>query len=285
MKKILFFILAFNVNGNDSDQCISNNITDSRVYVANELVSHIESETFDLGQNYLIQVSSYEVGREIGFRYVSNMLTHAECDKLVSTCDNRNGWTRSPQRMADDTGTTQENGARTSSSCPMIWPLFYLPMLEKIRAANKLTPAIEDELMFVWDLTKRISTLFNVEEPHVEPLQVLRYYPGEFYRTHHDHGQYYGVETERRLHTLLIFLSDVPEKDGGGHTAFPLLGLKVLPKKGDAILWTNVNADGAAEELALHEAIAANSSVKYACNIWIAEKPYQKVDSSAYRTH
>jgi hypothetical protein len=49
-----------------------------------------------------------------------------------------------------------------------------------------------------------------------------------------------GLNTEQRIYTVLLFLSDVPASDGGGHTYFPSLGIKVLPTAGDAVLWSNV---------------------------------------------
>ena len=49
---------------------------------------------------------------------------------------------------------------------------------------------------------------------------------------------------EQRSHTLLVFLNDIPEEDGGGHLHFPELGLHILPRAGDAVLWPNLTDAG-----------------------------------------
>ena len=55
-----------------------------------------------------------------------------------------------------------------------------------------------------------------------------------------DQRQYAAVQGEQRTHTLLVFMNDVPKEDGGGHLSFPNLGLQVLPRAGDAVLWPNL---------------------------------------------
>ena len=53
-----------------------------------------------------------------------------------------------------------------------------------------------------------------------------------------------SVTGEQRSHTLLVFMSDIPEEDGGGHLHFPELGLRILPRAGDAVLWPNLTDEG-----------------------------------------
>ena len=131
----------------------------------------------------------------------------------------------------------------------------------------------------------------------MEPFQLVRYLPGEFYRQHHDHGGYYGVETEQRPWTLLVFLSDIPSRngdDGGGYTLFKELGedeggLAIVPRMGDAVLWRNVHEEtGDVLMDAVHEAVPPNDGgdvIKYAMNVWIADKKIKEnMDVSAYRT-
>ena len=133
---------------------------------------------------------------------------------------------------------------------------------------------------------------------------MVRYQPGEFYKEHHDHGSYYGVATEQRPLTLLIFLSDLPsssEVDNGGYTKFRALGgggddddekngggISVVPRQGDGVLWKNEDENGTLLMDAIHEAIPPKDGgdvIKYAMNVWIAGKKIKEnLDVSSYRT-
>ena len=45
----------------------------------------------------------------------------------------------------------------------------------------------------------------------------------------------------QRTWTFMVYLNDVEE---GGHTAFVNIGLFIPPKRGMAVLWNNLKADG-----------------------------------------
>jgi hypothetical protein len=143
------------------------------------------------------------------------------------------------------------------------------------------------ELELTWALTERAAKLLQVEPSQVEPLQVIHYAPGQFYKPHHDHAGYYLSETppsgggegsledeadapqlpqptgeptgESRPATILVFLSDV---EGGGELNFPRLGLSFTPAKGDAVAWSNVNVKGLADPTMVHEGRPPTSGVK-----------------------
>ena len=75
-------------------------------------------------------------------------------------------------------------------------------------------------------------------EINYENFQVLRYQPGQFYRTHHDMSPGDNeLACGRRILTFFLYLSDVEE---GGGTNFPNLDVTVTPKKGSAVLWPSV---------------------------------------------
>ena len=116
------------------------------------------------------------------------------------------------------------------------------------------------------------STMMNIE-----PLQVIRYNPGERYAPHPDAhtsaaSTYAG---EQREWTVLLYLSDVPDSDGGGGTHFQELGLRVLPRAGDAVMWHNLH-DGMPNPLALHAGEAPEEVVKYALNIWQVDTAFDE---------
>jgi prolyl 4-hydroxylase len=99
--------------------------------------------------------------------------------------------------------------------------------------------------------------------------QVLRYQPGQHYRTHHDFGpSQVKLACGPRILTFFLYLSDVEE---GGETAFPRLNLKVAPKRGKALLWPSVlNGDLTKQDArTYHEALPVVKGLKMAANAWI----------------
>lgn len=235
-------------------------------------------------------------GETISLQYIQSLITPNIASQLIESCNKRNGWTSSPQSI---NGSAKVKATRTSRSCPLIWPQLYLPLMNNPSYASKLDK-VRDEIDLTWHLTQRIASLLDIQEEYIEPFQLVRYQPGEFYKEHHDHGSYYGVETEQRPKTLLVFLSDVPSSpqvDGGGYTKFRALGgdgedssdgVSVVPRMGDGVLWNNEDEEGKLLMDAIHEAVPPKDGgnvIKYAMNVWIAKKKIQdNMDVSAYRT-
>ena len=233
-----------------------------------------------------VSIAEVPGGGSVGLRYVQNFLSADEVAEAIGYCDGRSGWTESRQTVGGDGSATR--ASRTSSSCPLIWPIIYLPQLEALRESGKLTKELEAEIMFAWKIMQRVSDLLEVDVAKIEPLQLIRYEPGQMYRQHHDHGSYYGADSEQRPTTFLLYLSTMPKEDGGGHTKFNELDIAVLPREGDGIIWSNVDKGGNVLTDALHEAIPPNNegdTRKYAMNVWIAEKPIiDNIDTASYRT-
>ena len=102
---------------------------------------------------------------------------------------------------------------------------------------------------------------------HSEPLQLLKYNPTEFYKTHHDQNSPQASPWGPRVITVLFYLSNVEE---GGETNFPDLGISVKPSKGDVIIWPSVKEDDmfARENRTNHEAVTVSKGVKYVANYW-----------------
>ena len=115
----------------------------------------------------------------------------------------------------------------------------------------------------------RISHFSGYEDGMLEPLQVVRYHPGEKYEPHHDLFDICDFPQKPRRHlTFLIYLNDLPD-DAGGHTTFPRLHLRIQPKAYTALVFNDVLDSGMDDERTEHSGTAPSRGVKYAINCWI----------------
>jgi prolyl 4-hydroxylase len=124
------------------------------------------------------------------------------------------------------------------------------------------------------NLYERITNLTQVPSDHSEPLQLLRYEVGQFYKVHHD---YVDIEVQRqqgvRIFTFFFYLNTM-EEHGGGGTRFPLLNLTVHPVRGRALLWPNVlnHAPNLPDDRTAHQALVVERGVKYGANAWYHQR-------------
>ena len=68
-----------------------------------------------------------------------------------------------------------------------------------------------------------------------------------------------------RYATVLVYLRDVEE---GGETSFPQLGISVKPKKGRALIWNSMTADGNCDPTSLHNAAKVVQGHKIILQRW-----------------
>jgi len=117
-------------------------------------------------------------------------------------------------------------------------------------------------------LISRLSELLMVHPDYFEALQLLRYRPGQYYRTHHD-----ASSQGSRVYTAFLYLSDVAE---GGETHFPRLNISVRPSRGSMLLWPSVlDADPTATDWRTeHGALPVRAGVKYSANVWVHLGPH-----------
>lgn len=139
-------------------------------------------------------------------------------------------------------------------------------------------------------LEQRIADMFGCFVPQIEPLQMVRYTPGQFFGVHHDMGEILPDDTavtppksifvKRRLVTIFIYLNTLDQEQGGA-TLFPKCNnLRVRPERGRAVIWSNVTSNGQADSRTIHAGepvIAvpskdAASQCKYGINVWICEE-------------
>jgi len=104
----------------------------------------------------------------------------------------------------------------------------------------------------------------------MEAPQVVRYRPGERYQPHMD-----SDGPAHRHWTLLLYLND---PSNGGETNFPLLGMKVMPTPGAALMWENLrkeNGQTVRNYYTLHDGQAPKGNeAKFAVNLWVRNSEY-----------
>ena len=142
------------------------------------------------------------------------------------------------------------------------------------RTSTTLTlPADKQALFYQWVAERLPSVWYN--NAH-EPTQLARYTEGQKYDYHHDYFDEVSLASDnanapkkQRTWSLLVYLHDVAQQPTrrkhrtarrrkihttGGETHFghPDVDITVQPKKGTAILWHNLYADGTPNPKTLH---------------------------------
>ena len=180
-------------------------------------------------------------------RYISNFMTREECDTIISTYSGEA--TRST--VVGEFGN-MEDDSRTSSTA-------FLP-----RGKNgDLLERVE----------RRASLFTGIRRQFLESLQLVRYRPGERYLPHHDYFETNGrAEGEgNRTFTLLVYLNDLDDCETHGHTEFTEIGIKVQPKAGAAVAWSNCQLMAGkiyCDSRTLHSGNSPEFSIKYALPMW-----------------
>jgi hypothetical protein len=251
-------------------------------------------------------------------RFMASPQRNAKLNSNNNGEDDDSDSSASAHQSSTTSSVIQSDKHRTSESCPMVPAATYLnharfqTMLENRDAIPQTMAALVREVEVTWDISQKAVSLvqsLQLQQQQsqsqqdyfeAEPLQMVRYlHPDAQYTLHHDHGGFYGnTSMEQRPYTILVFLNDVPW-EAGGMTSFPklmtpngVLGLKVSPRKGDAIVWSNVvvvddddgvsnNENGSsvlsaakADPDMVHagEPPSIEGVEKYALNIWIQQK-------------
>jgi prolyl 4-hydroxylase len=178
-------------------------------------------------------------------RLFPSFFSEAECDYLVATAAPQ----LKPSTVIDPyTGRHIPHPVRTSSAVGF-------PFISE-------NPAIHA-------LNRRLAAASGTDVRAGEPLQVLRYAPGQEYRPHSDAMP--GVPpNQQRVLTFLVYLNEEFE---GGETAFPAAGLKVRGRKGDGLLFRNASPDGIPDDRALHAGLPVTSGTKIIASRWIRAAP------------
>lgn len=113
----------------------------------------------------------------------------------------------------------------------------------------------------------RLAQLAGIDVDYLERLNMVRYAPGQFFNKHHD-GRF-------RPKTVFVYLNDLPEGDGG-ETFFPELGVKFVPRKGCAVMWSNILSEQKEDLRMVHMGLAPETAIKYGVNCFFNDKPLKQ---------
>ena len=179
---------------------------------------------------------------------LEDFMSEAECDELIAI---------SREALVPSTITTQETEPdkyfRTSSTC-------YIS-----RAESPLIAMID----------LRIADTIGIHPAYSEEIQVQRYEVGQEFKAHHDFftpntkdwDKYCSV-LGNRTWTFMVYLNETAK---GGGTEFTELGKTFLPKRGMALVWNNLHADGTTNPNTKHWGLPVEEGFKVIITKWFRE--------------
>lgn len=139
----------------------------------------------------------------------------------------------------------------------------------------------KNETDLIERIEKRAAVFSRLPLENTEPIQIVKYNPKQEYKHHYDFFVPDAEGTENALKrggqrhvTFFVYLNDMHKDETGAHTDFPKLNLKIKPKKGMAVFWTNINPNGTEDFRTLHAGMPPTHSTKYGLNIWIRQSKF-----------
>ena len=119
----------------------------------------------------------------------------------------------------------------------------------------------------------RVFRSTGLKPSHGGKFQITSYAEGIGYKTHTD-CTLGAVDKRDRFATILVYLRDVEE---GGETEFPKLGVAVKPKKGQALVWTNMDSQGTCDPTSVHQAAKVIRGHKFILQRWYYFKNFYSI--------
>lgn len=145
------------------------------------------------------------------------------------------------------------------------------PRIDEVRDAETAgIPNLAEDLV-VQELNKCIAAATGTQPGWGEPLNILKYSPGQQYKPHHDVTGADNVSV--RNWTALIWLNDQFE---GGETDFPKIKVRVRGAVGDMLVFRNVRDNGQSDERMIHAGLPVTQGVKWMASRWIRGENYLK---------
>ncbi|CAA7032559.1 unnamed protein product [Microthlaspi erraticum] len=199
--------------------------------------------------------------------YLPNFATKQQCEALINMAKPK----LKPSLLAQKIGETAES-------------------IQNVRTSTGVfISADEDESGLIASIEEKIAIATRVPRDHYESFNILRYKLRQKYDSHHDvlDPAEYGAQKSQRLASFLLYLSSVEE---GGETMFPFedernmdgsydymkcTGMRVKPRRGDAIFFYNLLPNGTIDERSLHGSCPVIKGEKWVATKWIRDQPYE----------
>jgi len=183
---------------------------------------------------------------ELDIYTLDDFLSHRECDRLVALINHH-------LRPSTVTVEGTDKKFRTSQTCD----------LSLLRSPVAI------------DCDKKISRTLGIRLPYSEGIQAQRYDIGQQFKAHTDYfepgtGEYSKFADDRgnRTWTFMVYLN---EGMGGGGTKFFAIDHTFVPKKGQAVIWNNLNPDGTPNANTLHSGEPVTAGHKIIITKWFRE--------------
>jgi prolyl 4-hydroxylase len=189
-------------------------------------------------------------------RVFENFATPEECDWLIGACRAQLGRATVYKATADQ---LHVDDTRTNTEADF-----------QFGASDIVLSLIRD----------RIARAAAVPVEHYEVAKLLHYAPGEAFTRHSDFFMpWMSEELETRGQRVATFLIYLNEGYEGGETEFTDAGLKFKGRKGDALLFLNVDRQGQGDPMSFHAGQPVTHGEKWVFSQWIRNKPI-----NAYQT-
>ena len=177
---------------------------------------------------------------------LDDFLSVKECDRLVALINHH-------LRPSSVTIEANDRLFRTSRTCDL--SLLRSPVAQSIDA--------------------KIAKTIGIRLEYSEGIQAQRYDVGQQFKGHTDYFEpgtpeyaRFGAERGNRTWTFMVYLN---EGMGGGGTRFFAIDHTFIPKKGQAVIWNNLNLDGTPNAATLHSGEPVTTGHKIIITKWFRE--------------
>ena len=190
---------------------------------------------------------NFKIDGDYYIKEIPDFLTANECDQICEISRNK----LTPSKVYTSNDDQENNTVRISDQC---W-----------------LKDLDDTI--IKRISERVAKLTQTDIKSQEELQVVKYSEGGFYRPHFDACNKETDDCSRlnkglgpRYITFIIYLNDDFE---GGETFFPRIDKYVVPKKGKAAIFYNLDNEGEILPKSLHGGVDVKNGEKWIANKWI----------------